>query len=215
MEGRGWGGLHVIADWGTGSEATPVAIAGAALAGGARIIQVRVKGAASRALYDWADRVAALVRKHPGARLVVNDRVDVALAVGADAVHLGEGDLSPADAREAIAASGRPLACGLSTHDIAQARRAARAGAAYIGFGPVFPSSSKADALPPRGIDRLAEVCRRVPVPVIAIGGIDLAGAREAAKAGAAGVAVISAVANAPDMRAATEALAAVFQAAC
>lgn len=211
MECRAWTGLHVIAD----AEALPLRaaaeIAAAALAGGASIIQVRIKGGSTRALYDAASNVARVVRGHPAARLVVNDRMDVAIAVGAKAVHLGQDDLSPDDAGRVIALSDCRLAWGLSTHGLAEARRAEEKGAVYIGFGPVFSTGSKADALSPRGLDRLAEVCRAVNIPVIAIGGIDLAGAKNAVAAGAAGVAVISAIAEASDMTGATRSLAALF----
>ena len=212
MERRAWTGLHVIADAGARPSRTAAEIAAAALAGGANIIQVRMKGGAARALYDAASSVAQVVREHPAARLVVNDRVDIAIAVGANAVHLGQDDLSPADAGRVIAQSDGRLAWGLSTHDLAEARRAEENGAAYIGFGPVFSTGSKTDALSPRGLDRLAEVCRAVSIPVIAIGGIDLAGAKGAASAGAAGVAVISAVAKAANMTGATRSLVALFE---
>jgi thiamine-phosphate pyrophosphorylase len=170
-----------------------------------------MKGATSRQLYEAACEVAGAIRKYPGARLVVNDRLDVALAVGADAVHLGQADLTPEDVRRALTAAGRAIAYGVSTHDLAQARAAEAQGAAYIGFGPMFETGSKAGALPPRGLGQLAEVCRSVRIPVIAIGGIDREGARDAAAAGAAGVAVIAAVTGAPDMRGAVRALAAIF----
>lgn len=206
-----WSGLHVIADAGASPDRSPLEIAEAALSGGARIIQVRMKDAPARALLDAALAVAGAVRRRPGARLVVNDRLDVALAAGADAVHLGQEDLPVHEARSAIRAAGGRLACGVSTHDLEEARRAEREGAAYVGFGPVFATRSKADPLAPRGLERLGEVCRAVSIPVIAIGGIDLEGARAARAAGAAGVAVISAVAAAPGMADAARALAGVF----
>jgi len=195
--GAPWAGLHVIAG-GTRVEEV-LAIAQAALEGGAPVVQVRMKGVPSRTLFLAASAVAAALRRFPGARLVVNDRLDVALAVGADAVHLGQDDLAPEDARVAIAAAGRSLVFGLSTHDPGQALAAERAGPAYLGFGPVFATSSKDDALPPRGVAQLAAVCRAARVPVIAVGGITPANAGEALAAGAAGIAVISAVAGASD----------------
>ncbi|MDP3937275.1 MAG: thiamine phosphate synthase [Deltaproteobacteria bacterium] len=206
-----WSGVHVIADMGASPSRSPLDIANAALAGGVRIIQVRAKGAASRDLLEAAISVATAVRSCQDGRLVVNDRFDVALAAGADAVHLGQDDLPAADARKAIEASGARLTCGISTHDIGEARRAEQAGAAYVGFGPIFQTGSKANPLPPRGLEVLAEVCRTLSIPVIAIGGIDLEGARAARRAGAAGVAVISAVAAAPDMSAAARALVGIF----
>ena len=205
-----WTGLHVIAG-GASTEAV-LAIAEAALEGGARIVQARMKGVPSRTLFLAASAVAEAVGRVPGARLVVNDRLDVALAVGAEAVHLGQDDLPPEAARAAIAATGRSLVYGLSTHDLAQAVAAEGAGATYIGFGPVFATGSKGDALPPRGIAELAAVCRAVQVPVIAIGGITLENAANAVAAGAAGIAVISAVAGAPDRVAAVREIVSLFE---
>jgi thiamine-phosphate pyrophosphorylase len=206
-----WSGLHVIADSGASPTRTPLQIAEAGLAGGARIVQVRDKGASSGSLHQTALAIAAAVRRHPGARLVVNDRLDVALAAGADAVHLGQDDLAPADARRAITAAGARLCYGLSTHDLDEARRAEAEGAAYVGFGPLFATGSKTSSLPARGLDRLATICRALSIPVIAIGGIDLEGARRAREAGAAGVAVIAAIAGAPEMASAARALAEIF----
>jgi thiamine-phosphate pyrophosphorylase len=200
----------VIADGGTAEGM--LTVAEAAIEGGARIVQVRMKGVPSRTLFLAASQVADSVRRVPGARLVVNDRLDVALAVGADAVHLGQDDLPPEDARAAIAAAGRPLVFGLSTHDLGQARAAERAGAAYVGFGPIFATGSKPDALPPRGIALLTAVCRTIALPVIAIGGITLGNAADAVAAGAAGIAVISAIAQAPDRAAAVRSLVALFE---
>ncbi len=205
-----WAGLHVIAG---GARAEDVlAIAEAALEGGAPVVQVRMKGAPPRALFEAALAVAEALRRYPGARLVVNDRLDVALAVGADAAHLGQNDPAPEDARAAIAAAGRPLAFGLSTHDPGQALAAERSGAAYVAFGPVFATSSKDDALPPLGIAQLAAVCRTARAPVIAIGGITAANAGEALAAGAAGLAVISAVAGARDRVAAVRRFVSLFE---
>jgi thiamine-phosphate diphosphorylase len=208
--GASWAGLHVIVG-GASAEET-LAVTEAALQGGARIIQVRLKEAPSGLLHRAASAVARAVRSVPGARIVVNDRLDVALAVDADAVHLGQDDLAPGDARTAIAASGRALFWGLSTHDLAQALAAKRAGAAYIGFGPVFVTESKREALPPRGIAQLQAVCRAVDVAVIAIGGITPGNAREALAAGAAGIAVISAITSADDRVAAVRRFTALFE---
>jgi len=207
-----WAGVHVIADHAAAPGHSVRTIAEAALRGGARIVQVRMKGATSRALYEASCDVARAVRRVPSARLVVNDRLDVALAVGADAVHLGQEDLALKDARAVLDRVGRSPACGISTHDVAQARRAEAEGAAYIGFGPVFATGTKGDALPPRGLDRLAEACAAVRIPVIAIGGITIENAKRVAAAGASGLAVISAVALASDMEATVHTLVALFQ---
>ena len=112
-----------------------------------------------------------------GVPFCVNDRLDVALAVGADVVHLGQDDLPLADAQRVRAVAGRPdLLIGFSTHNLAQALAAAAGGADYIGFGPVFGTRSKLNPDPTVGLEALAEVCGAVAVPVVAIGGITLDG---------------------------------------
>jgi thiamine-phosphate pyrophosphorylase len=130
----------------------------------------------------------------------VNDRLDVALAAGADVVHLGQDDLPLADALRLRTELGRPdLVVGFSTHNPEQALAAAAGGADYIGFGPVFATRSKLNPDPVVGVEGLAAVCRSVSVPVVAIGGIGLHHAAEVAAAGASAVAVISAITSASD----------------
>jgi thiamine-phosphate pyrophosphorylase len=130
----------------------------------------------------------------------INDRLDVALAVGADVIHLGQSDLPLADAirvRKQTAAV--KLSIAISTHDLGEALAAVEQGADHIGFGPIFPTQSKADADPAVGLDALAAVAARVSVPIVAIGGIDLDNVARVAKAGASAAAVIAAVDNAAD----------------
>src|SRR5690606_15204857 len=141
-----------------------------------------------------------------------NDRFDLALAAGADGVHLGQEDLPPA--RLPAAARAR-LLVGRSTHTLEQAAAAAREPVDYVAFGPVFGTTSKTSAYDARGLAALAQVARMVaPRPCVAIGGIDAARAGECVRAGAAAVCVISAIAAAPDMAAATRALVAAIAAA-
>jgi thiamine-phosphate pyrophosphorylase len=162
-------------------------------------LQLRAKGAGAHALAAAARRLLPLCRAK-GVPFCVNDRLDVALAVGAEVVHLGQDDLPLADALRVRAAAGRPnLVVGFSTHSAAQAVAAAGAGADYIGFGPVFATASKLNPDPVVGLSLLADVCRAVPVPVVAIGGITPERAGLLAQAGASAAAVISAVNNAPD----------------
>jgi len=142
--------------------------------------------------------------------LCINDHLDVALAVGAAAVHLGQGDLSVLQAAKGRKA-GQGLAIGISVHDLAEAEAAVSAGADYLGFGPVFPTRSKADAIPTGGLAALAVVTRAVRVPVVAIGGIDLENVAAVAGAGATAAAVIAAVDEASDPTAAGRAIAAAF----
>jgi len=181
------------------------------LAAGPCCLQLRAKGAGARQLEAAARALLPLCRA-AGVPFCVNDRLDVALAVGADVVHLGQDDLPLADAQAVRAAAGRPdLAIGFSTHNAAQAIAAAGAGADYIGFGPVFGTRSKANPDPIVGLEALADVCRRVNVPVVAIGGIALDAVPAVARAGASAAAIIAAIDAAPDPTAAGRAVAAAF----
>jgi thiamine-phosphate pyrophosphorylase len=173
-----------------------VAVAEAALAGGADMIQLRDKTPDLRRLLPQARRIRAACRAH-GALFIVNDRLDLALAAGADGVHVGQDDLPATVARRLL---GPHLVLGVSTHDLAQAEAAAAAGADYIGFGPMFGTRSKDTGYTPRGTAMLREVRDRVRVPIVAIGGIMLENVGEVIAAGADAPAVISAVAGAADV---------------
>lgn len=172
--------------------------------GGARVLQVRIKprGGAAAPAAELV-RIAAMARRvcdEAGAALVVNDRVDVALAVDADGVHLGQTDLPLAAAR---ALAGGRLWIGISTHDLAQVRAAVAGGADYLGYGPVFATGTKADPDPVQGVGRLREaVALAGETPVVAIGGITPADVDAVYGAGAAAVCAIGAVNDAPDVAA-------------
>jgi thiamine-phosphate pyrophosphorylase len=171
-------------------------------------LQLRAKGLTAAAMRDAALAIQPLCRAAV-VPFCVNDRLDVALAVGADVVHLGQDDLPLSDARRI--AAGR-LAIGFSTHNAGQAAAAARDGADYIGFGPIFATRSKLNPDPTVGLQALRAVCAAVAVPVVAIGGITLPRVAEVAAAGAAAAAVISAVDDAPDPAAAGRAIADAFR---
>lgn len=172
--------------------------------GGARVLQVRIKprGGPAAAAAELV-RIAAMARRvcdEAGAALVVNDRLDVALAVDADGVHLGQTDLPLAAAR---ALAGGGLWIGISTHDLAQVRAAVAGGADYLGYGPVFATGTKADPDPVQGVGRLREaVALAGETPVVAIGGITPADVDAVYGAGAAAVCAIGAVNDAPDVAA-------------
>ncbi len=143
-------------------------------------------------------------------RILVNDRLDVALAERAGGVHLGEGSLPVEDAKRLITAAQPPLKdflVGASCHSLEAAQSAARADADYIFFGPVFATPSKAEFGPPQGLERLAAVCRAVEIPVLAIGGVTLENAAQCFASGAAGIAAIRLFQEARELPRAVEAL--------
>ncbi len=186
---------------------TPATAGGA----GARVLQVRLKPASTKEILAAA-RMARRVTRAVGALLVVNDRLDVALAVDADGVHLGQDDLPLADAAAALGARRPTMMIGISTHDLSQVSAAVRGGADYLGFGPVFATGTKANPDPVVGVAGLAEAVRVADtVPVVAIGGITLERARAVADTGAAAACAISAVNAAPDPGVAGQALSADF----
>jgi thiamine-phosphate pyrophosphorylase len=201
-------GYYAILDLGPGATAD-ARRAEQLLAARPCCLQMRGKQLSAAALREAAGLVGPLCRA-AGVLFCVNDRVDVALAVGADLVHVGQEDLPLADVRRV---AGDRLAVGVSTHNLAQARAAAAAGADYIGFGPIFATHSKAQADPVVGLDGLREVVRTVggTVPVVAIGGIELDTAPLVASAGACAAAVISAIDRAADRTTAGRRVAAAF----
>ncbi len=188
--------LYPIIDVGPGDATEPLALADALMRAGAPWIQLRVKSTSGRDHLAIARALVDRARTH-AAKVIVNDRLDVAVASGAAGVHVGQDDLPLAAVREFAAA--RPhLVVGVSTHDVAQAREAERGGADYIGFGPIFPTPTKRDALPPRAEGALAEVRAAVSLPIVAIGGITAATAPGVLARGANSVAMIGALARAP-----------------
>lgn len=175
----------------------------AAVAGGARIVQLRDKNRDTGELVQIAREMLAVTRP-AGAALIVNDRVDVVLASGADGVHLGTSDMAVADARRLLG----PLALvGYSPETARQARAAAREGADYLGVGDLYGTATKADAGVPVGLGHLIELREASGLPVIGIGGITRDRISAVLAAGAAGVAMVSAVVRSPDMEAAVREL--------
>lgn len=172
--------------------------------GGARVLQVRLKPAS----VDEIVRVARMARRvcdDAGAQLIVNDRIDIALVVGADGVHLGQTDIPLADA---CALVGTRLAIGVSTHDLQQVRTAAALAPAYIAYGPVFTTTTKQNPDPVQGIAALrAAVQAAGDIPVVAIGGITPQAAADVYAARATSICAISAVNSAADVAAAAYAL--------
>jgi thiamine-phosphate pyrophosphorylase len=200
-------GVHVLADDEPRWKHDPLEQARAACAGGARVVQLRAKRATDAQVLAWGREIRELTRA-ANMTFIVNDRVDLALACSADAVHLGQDDLPPADARR-IAPR---LAIGRSTHDTEQLARALTEPVDYVAYGPLFGTASKATGYGARGLAALREIASHcAPLPLVAIGGIDASNCAQARGAGAHGIAVISAVANAADPVAAVRELVAAF----
>lgn len=180
-----------------------VEVVRAALRGGAPSIQLRAKTGTAREMVELARRLLPETRA-AGALLWVNDRVDVALAAGADGAHVGDDDLPVAAARRICPPD---FLLGRSAETMETALQAQQDGADYVGVGPVHPTPTKADAGPPVGLERIAAIRSATDIPIVGIGGISADGAAEVIRAGANGVAVVSAVMLAADPEQATRAL--------
>jgi thiamine-phosphate pyrophosphorylase len=188
--------LYPIVDTLGDPQRSHVDLARALLDAGVRFFQLRMKQEATRRVVDSAMAVRALAEQYD-AQLIVNDRADIARLVDAAGVHLGQDDLPVAAARAIL---GPDKIIGFSTHDISQAENAARAAIAdYIGFGPIFPTTSKSQPDPVQGIAGLRLVRSRVRLPIVAIGGITAATIAEVLDAGADAVAIIGDIVHAPD----------------
>jgi len=195
--------LIVITDRSAAAPRNVVEVVKAALAAGAPAIQLRDKSASARELHEAGSALLPWARE-ADALFFVNDRVDVALALGADGVHVGPDDLPVARVRAAAPAA---FLIGTSTDDPEVARELAEDGADYLGCGTVYPTTSKPDAGDVIGLDGLDRVARAVSVPVVGIGGIDASGSAAVAGTAASGVAVIAAVMGAADVAEAVRAL--------
>jgi thiamine-phosphate pyrophosphorylase len=172
----------------------------AAASAGVRFFQYRNKRGSKKTIYEKA-RLLAQAARRAGALFLVNDHADIAAAVGADGVHLGQDDLPIEAARKLLGGHG---IIGISTHSRGQAIAAEASGADYIGFGPIFATSTK-DAGSTQGIEALPSIKKAVSIPVIAIGGINHTNVQIVLKAGADGAAVISAILSAPDVKQSAE----------
>jgi thiamine-phosphate pyrophosphorylase len=182
----------------------------AAIDGGVDAVQLREKGASARSRYELGLEVRELTAE-AGVDLIVNDRVDIAEAIDADGVHVGQSDLSVAVARELL---GPDAIVGCSASTLAEAEAAEAEGADYLGVGAVYGTTSKDVDESKDGIgpERIADLAEAVSIPIVGIGGITADNAGPVVEAGAAGVAVISEITAAPEPRAATESLAAAVE---
>ena len=195
--------LYLVTDRRLSLGRSTVEVVAAAVSGGVTCVQLREKHCSTREFLEEARRVRELLAG-TGVPLIINDRLDVALAVGADGVHLGQNDLPVADARRLV---GERLVIGISAESVADAIRAEAEGADYIGVSPVFTTPTKMDTAPPLGLEGLREIRRAVSLPLVAIGSIRHDNAAEVLRAGADGLAVVSAIVSAPCPRTAAAAL--------
>ena len=200
--------LHVLTDHELSRGRDLLTVVSAALAGGATVIQLRNKTASTRTLVSEGLALRALTREYD-ALLIVNDRIDVALAVDADGAHVGQDDMPATLARQVL---GPERILGVSAANPQEAAEAVVAGADYLGVGPIYDTGSKADAGPGLGTRLLQELAKGYTLPLIAIGGITIENANSTIRAGATGLAVISAVVSADDITVATRRLLAAMQ---
>ncbi len=195
--------LHVITDTTFQSRFTHTELAELAIQGGADTVQLRDKQRTTRELVEIAQGMQAICERHE-VPLIVNDRADIALAVGAAGAHFGQEDMPITIGRRILSTK---AILGASARTEEKILVAISEGADYIGFGPIYRTGSKSDAETPKGLARLRRICEIATCPVIAIGGITLETAAEVIRTGAHGIAVISAVCAQPDPRIATQEL--------
>ncbi len=191
------GGLYLITDRKLAPDGDIVSVVEDALKAGVRLVQLREKDLSGRELLTLAKVLRAMTRAY-GAKLFINERVDIALMVQADGVHLGVKGIPPRDARVIL---GDNSLIGVSAHSLEEALKAEEGGADFITIGPLYFTPSKAAWGEPVGIKLLKEVKKKVNVPVFGIGGINKDKVKEVVKAGAFGVAVISAVVASKDVK--------------
>lgn len=180
--------LYYITDRRGLRDQDPLPVIAAAIGAGVDLIQIRERDLGTRALLALVERGVELARG-TATRILVNDRLDIALAAGADGVHLPVHSFPVAVVREKV---GDALLVGASTHNLEELRTAERGGADFVVFGPVFETPSKREYGPPLGLEKLADAVHTAKIPVLALGGINLANAADCLRAGAAGLAAIS-----------------------
>jgi thiamine-phosphate pyrophosphorylase len=185
-------------------------IVAAAIRGGVTCVQLREKTCSTREFIDEALGVKAVV-KSCGVPLIINDRVDIALAVAADGVHLGQSDMPLDTARSLV---GQAMLIGISVESVEDAVAAQAGGADYLGVSPVFATPTKTDTAAPLGLEGLKKIRAAVKLPLVAIGGLNVRNAAAAVRSGADGIAVVSAIASAEDPEQAARDLTRVIQAA-
>ncbi|HUJ75177.1 MAG TPA: thiamine phosphate synthase [bacterium] len=202
--------LYLVTDAGLSRERSLPEVVEAAIRGGVTVVQYREKAASTRRMLEEARELRQLCRA-AGVPFIVNDRVDIALAVDADGVHVGQDDM-PASLVRRLIGKGRIL--GVSAGNVEEARKAAADGADYIGASPIFATPTKPDSPPAMGVEGLRKLARAVTIPVIGIGGMNAENVASMMAAGAAGVAVVSAIVGADDVESAAKVIRRAAQAA-
>jgi len=200
--------LYLVADAGFAAGRDLPGLVEAAVDGGVTIVQLRAKNLAGGAFVALGLEIAGRLAAR-GVLLLINDRVDIALACGAAGIHLGQDDMPVAAARRLI---GPDAVIGVSVNTPGEARRAEREGADYVGAGPAYATATKETGLAVLGPEGIGLIRRGIGIPVVAIGGISAANAAEMERAGADGIAVVSAILGAPDARQAAAALKRAFK---
>jgi thiamine-phosphate pyrophosphorylase len=200
--------LYLVTDAGLSRGRSHGDVVAAAIRGGVSIVQYREKNASTLRMIEEAGALCRLCRA-AGVPFIVNDRIDVALAVDADGVHVGQDDMPAALARRLL---GTKKILGVSAGSTEEAIKAVEDGADYIGASPVFSTPTKTDAPPPLGIEGLRAMTGAVAIPVVAIGGINAGNAAAMKEAGAAGIAVVSAIVAAEDVEEAARRLRAILE---
>lgn len=199
--------IYLVTDDGCLQGRAPIDCVREALEGGVTLVQYRAKTASSAEMYAEALQLKALCDSFK-VPLIINDRLDIAMAVGAAGVHLGQDDLPCAAARKLL---GEDYIIGVSAHNPAEAKAALQSGADYLGCGAVFGTATKAD-VKKLGTDGLAAICKAKGLPVVGIGGVTADNYREVRAAGADGAAIVSGILAQPDIRATVRAIARVSQ---
>ena len=186
-------GVYLVTDTATQGQYDHIELTRMAIEGGVSVVQFRDKQMPPREAVDVI-REMVTICEHAGATLMVNDRVDLAMAAGAHGVHLGQNDLPVREARRLMEAE---KIIGGTASNLEEAQQVELAGADYLGFGHIYPTTTKQKDYAPRGPDMLKQVCETLDIPVIAIGGIDATNAANVLEQGAAGYAVSSAICRA------------------
>ena len=192
--------VYLVTDFDLARGRTTRDIVAAAIRGGVSCVQLREKKRGTREFIEEALSIRELLARH-GIPLIINDRLDVALAVKADGVHLGQKDMPCLMARQLAP---KDMIVGISAESLEDAIQAEKDGADYVGVSPVFATPTKTDAAEPLGLDNLRRIRERVRLPLVAIGGVNAGNAATVIHHGADGVAVVSAIVRAPDPAAAT-----------